>query len=110
MIEPVGVPAAGCGGPGREHPLRSRITRPGGLELAALLDPHTPIEERSLFAKLRADPEFAPHVENLCEEHQEINHRLMRVVDGDLAGAGGLERLLGRHIDKEENGLFPQLP
>jgi Hemerythrin HHE cation binding domain len=78
-----------------------------GLELAGLLDPHTRVEERSLFAELRADPEFAEHVERLCEEHEEINRRLMHIIDGDLAGAVGLERLLRRHIDKEENGLFP---
>jgi hemerythrin-like domain-containing protein len=76
-------------------------------ELAALLDPHTRSEERSLFAELRTDPQFAEHVERLCEEHKEINRRLTHVVDGDLAGASGLEKLLRRHIDKEENGLFP---
>jgi hemerythrin-like domain-containing protein len=78
-----------------------------GLELAALLDPHTRVEERSLFAELRTDPEFAEHVERLCEEHEAINRRLKQIVDGDLAGVGGLEKLLRRHIDKEENGLFP---
>ena len=78
-----------------------------GLELAALLDPHTRVEERSLFAELRTDPEFAEHVEGLCAEHEEINRRLMHIIDGDLASAAGLERLLRQHIDKEENGLFP---
>ena len=78
-----------------------------GLELGGLLDPHTRVEERSLFAELRTDSEFAEHVERLCEEHKAINRRLKQIVDGDLAGVSGLERLLRRHIDKEENGLFP---
>lgn len=78
-----------------------------GLELAGLLDPHIRVEERSLFAELRTDPEFTEHVERLCEEHEEINRRLRHIVDGDLEGVGSLERLLRGHIDKEENGLFP---
>jgi hemerythrin-like domain-containing protein len=75
--------------------------------LAALLDPHTRSEERSLFAEMRTDSEFTEHVAGLCQEHDEINLRLAAVVEGALAGASGLERLLRRHIDKEENGLFP---
>jgi hemerythrin-like domain-containing protein len=81
--------------------------RAAAHDLAALLDPHTLSEERSLFAELRADPEFAEHVEGLCVEHDEINRWLARVVEGDLADVVGLEKLLRRHIDKEENGLFP---
>jgi hemerythrin-like domain-containing protein len=76
-------------------------------ELALLLDPHTVSEERSLFAELRQDAEFADHVDGLCAEHREIDTILARIGDGDLASVGVLEDVLRRHIDKEENGLFP---
>ena len=76
-------------------------------DLAVLLDPHTSSEERSLFAELRRDAEFTAHVDGLCAEHRGIDAALARVVEGDLAAAGMLEDILRRHIDKEENGLFP---
>lgn len=76
-------------------------------DLAVLLDPHTASEERSLFAELRRDAEFTSHVDGLCAEHRGIDAALARVVEGDLAAAGMLEDILRRHIDKEENGLFP---
>lgn len=76
-------------------------------DLAGLLDPHTSSEERSLFAELRRDAEFTAHVDGLCAEHREIDAALARVIEGDLAAAGMLEDILRRHIDKEENGLFP---
>ncbi|MDQ1307494.1 MAG: hypothetical protein QG671_3327 [Actinomycetota bacterium] len=76
-------------------------------DLAALLNPHTTSEERSLFAELRLDAEFTEHVDGLCAEHREIDATLVRVTDGDLAAVAHLEDLLRRHIDKEENGLFP---
>ncbi|MBP6997934.1 MAG: hemerythrin domain-containing protein [Phycicoccus sp.] len=75
--------------------------------LAGLLDPHTASEERYLFAELRQDAEFTEHVAGLCAEHREIDAALARVIEGDLAAAGMLEDILRRHIDKEENGLFP---
>ena len=76
-------------------------------DLAGLLDPHTASEERSLFAELRQDAEFMEHVAGLCAEHRDIDAALARVVEGDLADVGMLEDILRRHIDKEENGLFP---
>jgi len=76
-------------------------------ELAALLDPHTTGEERGLFAELRDDPEFADHVDALCAEHREIDAHLARAAGGDQAEVEALENLLRRHIDKEENGIFP---
>lgn len=85
---------------------RSEVELVAG-RLAALLHPHTTSEERSLFAELRLDAEFAEHVDGLCAEHREIDSVLARVGSGDLAAAGALEGLLRRHIDKEENGLFP---
>lgn len=75
--------------------------------LASLLDPHTASEERSLFAELRLDAEFTEHVDGLRAEHREIDAALARVAEGDLAAVGALEHILRRHIDKEENGLFP---
>ena len=75
--------------------------------LAALLDPHTRGEEQGLFAELRLDEDFADHVEALCAEHREIDARLAKVAAGDHAEVQELENLLRRHIDKEENGIFP---
>ncbi|MHB1066001.1 MAG: hemerythrin domain-containing protein [Candidatus Nanopelagicales bacterium] len=76
-------------------------------DLAGLLDPHAASEERSLFAQLRLDAEFTEHVDGLCAEHREIDAALARVAEGSLAAVGTLEHILRRHIDKEENGLFP---
>jgi hemerythrin-like domain-containing protein len=77
------------------------------VELAALLDPHTTAEEQGLFAELRLDEDFAGHVDALCAEHREIDARLAQVAGGDHAEVEALENLLRRHIDKEENGIFP---
>ena len=76
-------------------------------DLVALLDPHTTSEESSLFAELRLDAEFTEHVDGLCAEHREIDGTLARVTAGDPAAVAVLEDILRRHIDKEENGLFP---
>lgn len=85
----------------------SQTTRAAVDHLATLLDPHVLSEERSLSSQLRPDPEFTEHIERLCTEHHAIAVGLTRVADGDLAYAVALETLLRRHIDKEENGLFP---
>jgi hypothetical protein len=82
-------------------------TRAAAQALAGLLAPHTHSEERSLFAELRLDPEFTDHVDALCAEHRAIDAALEAVAGGDLGGVTALESLLRRHIDKEENGLFP---
>ncbi|MCF8525961.1 MAG: hemerythrin domain-containing protein [Candidatus Nanopelagicales bacterium] len=81
--------------------------RVAGGDLAGLLEPHTASEERSLFAELRLDAEFTEHVDGLCAEHREIDGAFARVAEGDLSAVGMLEGILRRHIDKEENGLFP---
>jgi hemerythrin-like domain-containing protein len=78
-----------------------------GKELTSLLGSHTTGEERGLFAELRLDPEFADHIDVLCAEHREINAHLARLTNGDPSGVVALETLLRRHIDKEENGMFP---
>jgi len=82
-------------------------TAAAARDLASLLDPHTASEERSLFAELRLDPEFTDHVDGLCAEHRAIDGTIVRVGGGDLTSAAMLENMLRRHIDKEENGLFP---
>ncbi|MFA7323521.1 MAG: hemerythrin domain-containing protein [Candidatus Nanopelagicales bacterium] len=81
-----------------------------GIAVSSLLDllaPHVASEERSLFAELHNDAEFTDHVDGLCSEHRDIDARIASVVLGDLTDMDGLEKLLRRHIDKEENGLFP---
>ncbi len=85
----------------------SAATRAAVNDLAILLAPHVLSEERSLFRQLRPDPEFTEHITLLCSEHRAIAAGLTRLADGDLASAVTLETLLRRHIDKEENGLFP---
>lgn len=75
--------------------------------LRGLLDPHTASEERSMFSELRRDPEFTEVVDALCAEHGELGRRLERVEVGDVSAFAPLELMLIRHIDKEENGLFP---
>lgn len=75
--------------------------------LAELLEPHTRTEELGLFAELRREPELADHVDDLCREHQEIDALVAAVARGDLADARHLDDVLRRHIDREENGLFP---
>jgi len=75
--------------------------------LKAALDPHASTEEHGMFAELRRDSDFTDHVDALCGEHDDLDERLGRLADGDLSGFPAFETLLRRHIDREENGLFP---
>lgn len=90
--------------------------------LTALLVPHTRAEEGGLFAVLAEDPEFTDHVHGLCAEHEQIDALLAAVRAAAHAGTTGdadadrarrraaydaFEHLLRRHIDHEDNGLFP---
>lgn len=75
--------------------------------LAVLLAPHTRDEEVGLFAELAREPELADHVRSLVGEHAEIDALVARVAGRDLSAAAPLELLLRRHIEKEENGVFP---
>lgn len=75
--------------------------------LADQLAPHTRREERSLFAEMRKEEEFRAHIEGLCAEHEGLDELLERVANGDHAAVEVLYEGLWRHIDKEENGLFP---
>ena len=90
--------------------------------LTALLGPHTRAEESGLFAVLAEDSEFTDHVHGLCAEHERIDALLADVLRAaqepptDDAAADrarrrtaydAFEHLLRRHIDHEDNGLFP---
>ncbi len=75
--------------------------------LAVDLAAHVQREEGGLFAELRTDPEFAATVAGLCDEHDEIDELVRRVRDGEKTVAERLVDLLRRHIDREDNGLFP---
>jgi hemerythrin-like domain-containing protein len=75
--------------------------------LAALLDPHTASEERSLFSELRRDDEFTDEVDQLCGEHHGLGEQLTAIATGRHELMPDFEVALRRHIDREENGLFP---
>lgn len=75
--------------------------------LAAMLDPHTASEERSLFAELRLDEEFTDEVDQLCGEHHGLDEQLSAIAAGQHGVMADFEVALRRHIDREENGLFP---
>lgn len=75
--------------------------------VAALLEPHAAREEVGLFAELRGDSEFTAPIDSLCAEHRELDSLLAHLSGGDLGAAAELETLMRRHIDREENGIFP---
>ncbi|MFW5470983.1 hemerythrin domain-containing protein [Knoellia sp. CPCC 206435] len=75
--------------------------------LAGLLDPHTASEERSLFTELRRDGEFTDEVDQLCGEHDGLGDQLTAIASGRHELMPEFEVALRRHIDREENGLFP---
>lgn len=75
--------------------------------LRAVLAAHVDREEGGLFAELRHDPEFGSQVAGLCDEHDEIDALADEFGRGELEALGRLIELLYRHIDKEDNGLFP---
>ena len=82
-------------------------TRAAAELLGELVGPHTASEERSLFDVLRTSPEFTQHVDSLCAEHADIEELLAAARSGSVEHALRLDESLRRHIDKEENGLFP---
>lgn len=81
--------------------------RAGAAALAGLLTPHATAEEAGIFAVLAEDPEFTEHVHGLCAEHRDLDAALGRIAAGDHAAFPRFEHALRRHVDKEENGLFP---
>ena len=78
-----------------------------GLVLANTLWPHTKAEEAGLFHEMRKDPDYTATIDSLCEEHSSLDEQLERIMDGELAEYPAFEDALRRHIDHEENGLFP---
>ena len=79
--------------------------------VAALLEPHTVVEEGALFPAM-AD-EFADHVTSLIGEHRAIEEVLAESVELTPTDPTWPARLvaalwlLREHILKEEDGLFP---
>lgn len=79
--------------------------------IAAVLAPHTEVEEFGLFPALAAD--FPGQIAALEEEHRQISAVLGEAANGtpqDPAWPGRLAAVLAtlrRHIFKEQDGVFP---
>ncbi|MFF4270262.1 hemerythrin domain-containing protein [Streptomyces sp. NPDC001536] len=74
------------------------------------LDSHWRGEENGLFAVMRADPEYADHIDALVTEHRELAALLPSLDLTDPADVRTLTEAvqeLHHHIAKEEDGLFP---
>lgn len=80
-------------------------------ELRDLLHPHNTVEEVGIYPAMARQGEYAEAVGTLFDEHDEIDAVLGRALspDGELVPGPILAalELLTRHVDKEENGLFP---
>jgi hemerythrin-like domain-containing protein len=80
-------------------------------QIAAILRPHTEVEEQGLFPAL-AD-EFPDHVKALQAEHRRIESVLGEAAAGTPTDPGWPTRLvdtlkmLREHILKEQDGMFP---
>lgn len=81
--------------------------RPAVTEMERLLHPHTAAEEIGLFAQLRGQPEFTETIDRLCGEHGALDDQLARISAGETGIYAAFELDLRRHIDHEDNGLFP---
>lgn len=94
----------------------------GARRIAALLEPHTAVEEDGLFPAMADD--YPDQIADLREEHRGIEavlretvhvfgHELGHEAGRVPAGPGWQQRLLGaldllrRHILKEQDGVFP---
>lgn len=81
------------------------------VEIAAVLAPHTAVEERGLFPALAG--EFPEKVAALHDEHRRIEAVLAEAADGAPADPAWPDRLaealrlLREHILKEQDGVFP---
>jgi hemerythrin-like domain-containing protein len=79
--------------------------------IAALLEPHTRVEEDGLFPALAAD--FPEQIATLEAEHRLIEPVLDEAADGTPAAPDWPQRLLTvldvlrRHVLKEQDGVFP---
>lgn len=77
--------------------------------LVELLTPHTALEEDGLFAAVRAEGSLAAGVDRLCVEHSDIHGVLGSVnrAAPDWSSVSTALTRLRRHIENEEQGLFP---
>lgn len=78
--------------------------------LRRLLSLHLDREERGLFTELRRHDDLRVHVDELCDEHDDLHLMLADLGDAEAVDpvvVVRLENFLRRHIDREENGLFP---
>lgn len=79
--------------------------------IAAVLEPHTAVEEQGLFPALAG--EFPDHMEALADEHRRVEAVLGEARSGTPADPGWPDRLaealalLREHILKEQDGVFP---
>ena len=78
-----------------------------GKILGGLLHPHTHREQVGLFAEMEKDELFTEHIASLCAEHDQLDAELDAITAGDLTRIPSMITLLNNHIDREENGLFP---
>lgn len=79
-------------------------------ELVGLLEPHVVWEEAGLFARMRAQGDFADHVASLEDEHVALYAALDSADEADGGWAAAVVTLLDdldRHIYRENFGLFP---
>jgi hemerythrin-like domain-containing protein len=80
-------------------------------QIAAVLHPHTQVEEHGLFPALAAD--FPDHVDALQGEHRRIEAVLAEAATGTPADPTWPRRLIDTldllrdHILKEQDGVFP---
>lgn len=83
----------------------------GCRQILVILAPHTVVEEEGLFSEM-AD-EFPDHIEALRSDHREIEKVLGEAADGPPDDPTWPDRLLkalyllGQHILKEQDGVFP---
>jgi hemerythrin-like domain-containing protein len=79
--------------------------------IAAVLGPHTAVEEQGLFPALAG--EFGDHVSDLTEQHRAIEAVLEEAAEGTPADPTWPDRLikamhlLREHILAEQDGVFP---
>ena len=91
----------------------SDTARMAGLarQIAAILGPHTEVEERGLFPALTAD--FPDHVAGLKAEHRRVEAALGEAAAGTPDDPAWPARfaealtLLREHVLKEQDGVFP---
>lgn len=80
-------------------------------QLAALLGPHTAVEEQALFPAMRVD--FPDQMRDLYRDHEVIDCALAEATSAGDRSAGWEQRLeaalrrLREHIHKEQDGVFP---